>query len=78
MPGTFWGLNREAGLPRRGRQAAGSPIWFIVEDGVLIFNAGKNTARGRALARLAQQGSAKVYEDPVTVSADAITVGQQA
>ena len=27
------------------------PIWFIVEDGTLVFNTGKNTAKGRALAR---------------------------
>ena len=28
-----------------------APIWFVVEDGVLIFNTGKDTAKGRALAR---------------------------
>jgi PPOX class probable F420-dependent enzyme len=28
-----------------------APIWFIVEDGVLVFNTGKDTAKGRALAR---------------------------
>jgi PPOX class probable F420-dependent enzyme len=28
-----------------------APIWFIVEDGTLVFNTGKNTAKGRALAR---------------------------
>lgn len=28
-----------------------APVWFIVEDGVLVFNTGKNTAKGRALAR---------------------------
>jgi PPOX class probable F420-dependent enzyme len=28
-----------------------APIWFIVEDDVLIFNTGKGTAKGRALAR---------------------------
>ena len=27
------------------------PVWFIVEDGTLVFNTGKNTAKGRALAR---------------------------
>jgi PPOX class probable F420-dependent enzyme len=27
------------------------PVWFIVEDGTLIFNTGKDTAKGRALAR---------------------------
>jgi PPOX class probable F420-dependent enzyme len=28
-----------------------APIWFVVEDGVLVFNTGKDTAKGRALAR---------------------------
>jgi PPOX class probable F420-dependent enzyme len=28
-----------------------APVWFIVEDGTLIFNTGKDTAKGRALAR---------------------------
>jgi PPOX class probable F420-dependent enzyme len=28
-----------------------APIWFIVEDGCLVFNTGKDTAKGRALAR---------------------------
>jgi PPOX class probable F420-dependent enzyme len=28
-----------------------APIWFIVEDGVLVFNTNKATAKGRALAR---------------------------
>jgi PPOX class probable F420-dependent enzyme len=28
-----------------------APIWFIVEDGGLVFNTGKDTAKGRALAR---------------------------
>jgi PPOX class probable F420-dependent enzyme len=28
-----------------------APVWFIVEDGDLIFNTGKDTAKGRALAR---------------------------
>lgn len=27
------------------------PVWFIVEDGVLVFNTGKATAKGKALAR---------------------------
>ena len=27
------------------------PIWFIVEDGDLVFNTGKDSAKGRALAR---------------------------
>jgi len=33
-----------------GRPLA-APVWFIVEDGALVFNTGKNTAKGRALAR---------------------------
>lgn len=28
-----------------------APVWFIVEDGNIVFNTGKNTAKGRALAR---------------------------
>ena len=28
-----------------------APIWFIVEGGDLVFNTGKDTAKGRALAR---------------------------
>ena len=28
-----------------------APIWFIVEDGSIIFNTGKDTAKGRSLAR---------------------------
>jgi PPOX class probable F420-dependent enzyme len=28
-----------------------APIWFIVEDRVLVFNTGKDTVKGRALAR---------------------------
>jgi PPOX class probable F420-dependent enzyme len=27
------------------------PVWFIVEDGTLVFNTGKDTAKGRAMAR---------------------------
>jgi PPOX class probable F420-dependent enzyme len=27
------------------------PVWFIVEDGCIVFNTGKDTAKGRALAR---------------------------
>lgn len=27
------------------------PVWFIVDDGELVFNTGKDTAKGRALAR---------------------------
>jgi PPOX class probable F420-dependent enzyme len=28
-----------------------TPVWFIVEDDTLVFNTGKDTAKGRALAR---------------------------
>jgi PPOX class probable F420-dependent enzyme len=28
-----------------------APVWFVVDDGQLVFNTGKNTAKGRALAR---------------------------
>lgn len=28
-----------------------APIWFVVEDGTLVFNTGKDSAKGRALAR---------------------------
>jgi PPOX class probable F420-dependent enzyme len=28
-----------------------APVWFIVEDGELVFNTGKDTAKGRSLAR---------------------------
>ena len=28
-----------------------APVWFLVEDGVLVFNTGAGTAKGRAIAR---------------------------
>lgn len=28
-----------------------APIWFLVEDGALVFNTGADTAKGRALVR---------------------------
>lgn len=28
-----------------------APIWFVVEDGALLFNTGRDTAKGRAIAR---------------------------
>jgi PPOX class probable F420-dependent enzyme len=28
-----------------------TPVWFIVEDGCIVFNTGKETAKGRALSR---------------------------
>lgn len=33
-----------------GRPLA-APIWFVVADGELVFNTGKDTAKGRALTR---------------------------
>jgi PPOX class probable F420-dependent enzyme len=28
-----------------------APVWFIVDNGRIVFNTGRNTAKGRALAR---------------------------
>jgi PPOX class probable F420-dependent enzyme len=28
-----------------------APVWFVVEDGTLVFNTGKDSAKGKALAR---------------------------
>ena len=28
-----------------------APVWFLVDNGELVFNTGRNTAKGRALAR---------------------------
>ena len=28
-----------------------APVWFVVEDGALVFNTGKETAKGRAVRR---------------------------
>ena len=28
-----------------------APVWFVVEDGCIVFNTGKESAKGRALAR---------------------------
>jgi PPOX class probable F420-dependent enzyme len=28
-----------------------APVWFVVDDGALAFNTGRDTAKGRALAR---------------------------
>jgi PPOX class probable F420-dependent enzyme len=27
------------------------PVWFVIEDGALVFNTGKDSAKGRSLAR---------------------------
>jgi PPOX class probable F420-dependent enzyme len=41
-----------------------TPVWFIVEDGVLIFNTGKETAKGRALARDARATLCANLQEP--------------
>jgi PPOX class probable F420-dependent enzyme len=28
-----------------------APVWFVVEDGTVLFNTGKDTAKGRAIRR---------------------------
>ena len=28
-----------------------APVWFVVEDGAIVFNTGRDTAKGRAIAR---------------------------
>nr|WP_218129919.1 PPOX class F420-dependent oxidoreductase [Pseudonocardia oroxyli] len=33
-----------------GRPLA-APVWFLAEDGTLVFNTGRDTAKGRALTR---------------------------
>ncbi|MFC5211921.1 PPOX class F420-dependent oxidoreductase [Pseudonocardia sulfidoxydans] len=42
---------RPARLHRRRRPPLAAPVWFVVEDGALVFNTGATTAKGRALAR---------------------------
>jgi PPOX class probable F420-dependent enzyme len=37
-------------LASDGRPLA-APVWFVVDDGQVVFNTGKNTAKGRALLR---------------------------
>lgn len=27
------------------------PVWFVIDDGCLVFNTGRDTAKGRSLAR---------------------------
>jgi PPOX class probable F420-dependent enzyme len=34
-----------------GGRALVAPVWFVVEDGCVVFNTGRDTAKGRALAR---------------------------
>jgi len=44
------GLNVAGGLAAAYRDGV-APVWFVVDGGRLAFNTGKNTAKGRALAR---------------------------
>jgi len=41
-----------------------TPVWFIVEDGALVFNTGKETAKGRALARDARTALCVDLDEP--------------
>jgi PPOX class probable F420-dependent enzyme len=40
------------------------PVWFIVEDGTVIFNTGKDSAKGRALARDPRTALCTDLEEP--------------
>ena len=40
------------------------PVWFIVEDGRVVFNTGKETAKGRALARDSRATLCADLEEP--------------
>src|ERR1700678_2339262 len=41
-----------------------TPIWFVVEDDTLVFNTGKDSAKGRALARDPRVALCVDLEDP--------------
>jgi PPOX class probable F420-dependent enzyme len=41
-----------------------APVWFIVEDGVLVFNTGRETAKGRAVLRDPRLALAVDLEEP--------------
>src|SRR5580698_6839400 len=41
-----------------------TPVWFIVEDGTLVFNTGKGTAKGRSLARDARATLCANLQEP--------------
>jgi PPOX class probable F420-dependent enzyme len=41
-----------------------TPVWFIVEDGCLVFNTGKETAKGKALARDARATLCANLQEP--------------
>jgi len=47
---TMYGSFVAATLAASGRPLV-APIWFVVEDGSIVFNTGKDTAKGRSLAR---------------------------
>jgi PPOX class probable F420-dependent enzyme len=38
-------------LPASDGRPLVAPVWFVVDDGTLAFNTGKDTAKGRALVR---------------------------
>jgi PPOX class probable F420-dependent enzyme len=41
-----------------------APIWFVVEDGSVVFNTGKDTAKGRALTRDPRATLVVDWEEP--------------
>ena len=41
-----------------------APVWFVVEDGGLVFNTGQDTAKGRALARDSRVSLCVDLEEP--------------
>ena len=41
-----------------------APIWFLVEDGEIVFNTGTDTAKGRAIARDPRLAMSVDLEDP--------------
>jgi len=41
-----------------------APVWFIVEDGSLVFNTARETAKGRALAREPRASLCVDLEEP--------------
>ena len=42
---------RSARLQRLRRPATGGPVWFLINDGKLVFNTMRDSAKGRARAR---------------------------
>lgn len=41
-----------------------APVWFLVEDTELVFNTGKDTAKGKSLARDARVALCVDLEEP--------------